>query len=158
MKKADQEADAMPEDVAFFGAKNVRANVRELEGALRKILAYSRFSHKDINHPARARGTEDLLSIQNGRSASRTSKRQVADFYKIKVADMYSKKRPASIARRARFAMYIAKGEMNAEEPAEIGELFGGRDQRPCSMPCARSSPSAEKHELNQQLLCRGRR
>ena len=117
----------MPEDVAFFVAKNVRANVRELEGALRKILAYSRFSHKDINIQLAREALKDLLSIQNRQVGVENIQKTVADFYKIKVADMYSKKRPASIARPRQIAMYIAK-EMTQKSLPEIGELFGGRD------------------------------
>ena len=127
MKKADLEATPMPEDVAFFVAKNVRANVRELEGALRKILAYSRFSHKDINIQLAREALKDLLSIQNRQIGVENIQKTVADFYKIKVADMYSKKRPASIARPRQIAMYIAK-EMTQKSLPEIGELFGGRD------------------------------
>ena len=117
----------MPEDVAFFVAKNVRANVRELEGALRKILAYSRFSHKDINIQLAREALKDLLSIQNRQVGVENIQKTVADFYKIKIADMYSKKRPASIARPRQIAMYIAK-EMTQKSLPEIGELFGGRD------------------------------
>ena len=99
MRKAELEATQMPEDVAFFVAKNVRANVRELEGALRKILAYARFSHKEINIGLAREALKDLLSIQNRQVGVENIQKTVADFYKIKVADMYSKKRPASIAR-----------------------------------------------------------
>ncbi len=107
----------MPEDVAFFVAKNVRANVRELEGALRKVLAYSRFSQKDINIALAREALKDLLSIQNRQIGVENIQKTVADFYKIKVADMYSKKRPASIARPRQIAMYLAK-DMTQEEPA----------------------------------------
>src|SRR4029078_6116090 len=93
MTKAVAEATTMPEDVAFFVAKNVRANVRELEGALRKVLAYSRFSHKDINSQLAREALKDLLSIQNRQIGIENIQKTVADFYKIKVADMYSKKR-----------------------------------------------------------------
>ncbi|MEO7152232.1 MAG: chromosomal replication initiator protein DnaA, partial [Burkholderiaceae bacterium] len=99
MRKAELEATPMPEDVAFFVAKNVRANVRELEGALRKILAYSRFSHKEINIGLAREALKDLLSIQNRQIGVENIQKTCADFYKIKVSDMYSKKRPASIAR-----------------------------------------------------------
>ena len=99
IRKAEAEGTAMPEDVAFFVAKNVRANVRELEGALRKVLAYSRFSHKEINIGLAREALKDLLSIQNRQVGVENIQKTVADFYKIKVADMYSKKRPASIAR-----------------------------------------------------------
>ena len=117
IRKAELEATAMPEDVAFFVAKNVRANVRELEGALRKVLAYSRFSHKDINIELAREALKDLLSIQNRQIGVENIQKTVADFYKIKVADMYSKKRPAS--HRAAAPDRDVPGQGNdAEEPA----------------------------------------
>ncbi len=152
MKKADQEATPMPEDVAFFVAKNVRANVRELEGALRKILAYSRFSHKEINIQLAREALKDLLSIQNRQVGVENIQKTVADFYKIKVADMYSKKRPASIARPRQIAMYIAK-EMTQKSLPEIGELFGGRDHTTVLHAVRKISAERQKNaELNQQL------
>jgi chromosomal replication initiator protein len=127
IRKSLAEGTEMPEDVAFFIAKNVRANVRELEGALRKVLAYSRFSLKDINIGLAREALKDLLSIQNRQISVENIQKMVADFYKIKVADMYSKKRPASIARPRQIAMYLAK-ELTQKSLPEIGELFGGRD------------------------------
>ena len=152
MKKADQEATPMPEDVAFFVAKNVRANVRELEGALRKILAYSRFSHKDINIQLAREALKDLLSIQNRQIGVENIQKTVADFYKIKVADMYSKKRPASIARPRQIAMYIAK-EMTQKSLPEIGELFGGRDHTTVLHAVRKIAAERQKNtDLNHQL------
>jgi len=152
MRKADAEGTAMPEDVAFFVAKNVRANVRELEGALRKILAYSRFSQKDINIQLAREALKDLLSIQNRQVGVENIQKTVADFYKIKVADMYSKKRPASIARPRQIAMYIAK-EMTQKSLPEIGELFGGRDHTTVLHAVRKIAAERQKNtELNQQL------
>ena len=152
MKKADQEATPMPEDVAFFVAKNVRANVRELEGALRKILAYSRFSQKEINIGLAREALKDLLSIQNRQVGVENIQKTVADFYKIKVADMYSKKRPASIARPRQIAMYIAK-EMTQKSLPEIGELFGGRDHTTVLHAVRKISAERQKNtDLNHQL------
>ncbi|MEO8835288.1 MAG: chromosomal replication initiator protein DnaA, partial [Caldimonas sp.] len=152
MKKADQEATPMPEDVAFFVAKNVRANVRELEGALRKILAYSRFSHKEINIGLAREALKDLLSIQNRQVGVENIQKTVADFYKIKVADMYSKKRPASIARPRQIAMYIAK-EMTQKSLPEIGELFGGRDHTTVLHAVRKITAERLKNtDLNHQL------
>jgi chromosomal replication initiator protein len=152
MKKAEQEATTMPEDVAFFVAKNVRANVRELEGALRKILAYSRFSHKDINIQLAREALKDLLSIQNRQVGVENIQKTVADFYKIKVADMYSKKRPASIARPRQIAMYIAK-EMTQKSLPEIGELFGGRDHTTVLHAVRKIAAERQKNtDLNHQL------
>ncbi len=152
MRKAAAENTEMPEDVAFFIAKNVRANVRELEGALRKVLAYSRFSHKDININLAREALKDLLSIQNRQIGVENIQKTVADFYKIKVADMYSKKRPASIARPRQIAMYLAK-DMTKKSLPEIGELFGGRDHT--TVLHAVRKIGAERSlnpELNQQL------
>ena len=152
MRKAAAEGTEMPEDVAFFIAKNVRANVRELEGALRKVLAYSRFSHKDINIALARDALKDLLSIQNRQIGVENIQKTVADFYKIKVADMYSKKRPASIARPRQIAMYLAK-DMTKKSLPEIGELFGGRDHT--TVLHAVRKIGAERTlnpELNQQL------
>jgi chromosomal replication initiator protein len=152
MRKAELEAATMPEDVAFFVAKNVRANVRELEGALRKILAYSRFSQKDINIQLAREALKDLLSIQNRQIGVENIQKTCADFYKIKVADMYSKKRPASIARPRQIAMYLAK-EMTQKSLPEIGELFGGRDHTTVLHAVRKISAERQKNtELNQQL------
>jgi chromosomal replication initiator protein len=152
IRKAEIEAATMPEEVAFFVAKNVRSNVRELEGALRKILAYSRFNQKDISIQLAREALRDLLSIQNRQISVENIQKTVADFYKIKVADMYSKKRPASIARPRQIAMYLAK-ELTQKSLPEIGELFGGRDHT--TVLHAVRKMSAERQqlvELNQQL------
>ena len=152
MRKAELEATVMPEDVAFFVAKNVRANVRELEGALRKILAYSRFSHKEINIALAREALKDLLSIQNRQVGVENIQKTVADFYKIKIADMYSKKRPASIARPRQIAMYLAK-EMTQKSLPEIGEMFGGRDHTTVLHAVRKIAAERQKNpELNQQL------
>jgi chromosomal replication initiator protein len=152
MRKAELEATVMPEDVAFFVAKNVRANVRELEGALRKILAYSRFSQKEINIALAREALKDLLSIQNRQVGVENIQKTVADFYKIKIADMYSKKRPASIARPRQIAMYLAK-DMTQKSLPEIGELFGGRDHTTVLHAVRKISAERQKNpELNQQL------
>ena len=150
--KAKAEAAEMPEDVAFFIAKNVRANVRELEGALRKVLAYSRFTHKDINIVLAREALKDLLSIQNRQISVENIQKTVADFYKIKVADMYSKKRPASIARPRQIAMYLAK-DLTKKSLPEIGELFGGRDHTTVLHAVRKiGEERARNPELNQHL------
>jgi chromosomal replication initiator protein len=152
IRKAEVEGTLMPEEVAFFVAKNVRSNVRELEGALRKILAYSRFNQKEITIQLARDALRDLLSIQNRQISVENIQKTVADYYKIKVADMYSKKRPASIARPRQIAMYLAK-ELTQKSLPEIGELFGGRDHT--TVLHAVRKMSAERQlmtELNQQL------
>ncbi len=127
LKKAIQEGAVLSDDVAFFVAKHLRSNVRELEGALRKILAYSRFHGKDITIDVVKDALKDLLSVQNRQISVENIQKTVADFFNIKVADMYSKKRPANIARPRQIAMYLAK-ELTQKSLPEIGELFGGRD------------------------------
>ena len=152
IRKAEIEGATMPEEVAFFVAKNVRSNVRELEGALRKILAYSRFNQKDISIQLAREALRDLLSIQNRQISVENIQKTVADFYKIKVADMYSKKRPASIARPRQIAMYLAK-ELTQKSLPEIGELFGGRDHTTVLHAVRKMSAERQKLvELNQQL------
>jgi chromosomal replication initiator protein len=127
MKKALNEGIPMSEDVAFFVAKHLRSNVRELEGALRKILAFVRFHGKEVTIEVARVALKDLLSIQNRQISVDNIQKAVADFYSIKVADMYSKKRPANIARPRQIAMFMAK-ELTQKSLPEIGELFGGRD------------------------------
>jgi chromosomal replication initiator protein len=127
LKKAKQEGVTFSDDVAFFVAKHLRSNVRELEGALRKILAYSRFHGKDITIDIVKEALKDLLSVQNRQISVENIQKTVADFFNIKVADMYSKRRPANIARPRQIAMYLAK-ELTQKSLPEIGELFGGRD------------------------------
>ena len=152
VNKAAQEGAVMPEDVAFFVAKNVRSNVRELEGALRKILAYSRFNQKDISIALAKEALRDLLSIQNRQISVENIQKTVADFYKIKVADMYSKKRPASIARPRQIAMYLAK-ELTQKSLPEIGELFGGRDHTTVLHAVRKiGGERGQLAELNQEL------
>ncbi|SDV48420.1 chromosomal replication initiator protein DnaA [Chitinasiproducens palmae] len=127
MRKAQSEQQALSEDVAFFVAKHLRSNVRELEGALRKILAYSRFHGREITIELTKEALKDLLTVQNRQISVENIQKTVADFYSIKVADMYSKKRPANIARPRQIAMYLAK-ELTQKSLPEIGDLFGGRD------------------------------
>ncbi|MDE1979203.1 MAG: chromosomal replication initiator protein DnaA, partial [Betaproteobacteria bacterium] len=152
LRKADAELAHLPEEVAFFVAKNVRSNVRELEGALRKILAYARFSGQDVSIGLAKEALKDLLSLQNRQVSVENIQKTVADFYKIKVADMYSKKRPASIARPRQIAMYLAK-ELTHKSLPEIGELFGGRDHTTVLHAVRKIGQERIKlQELNQQL------
>jgi len=152
INKARSESSEMPEEVAFFVAKNVRSNVRELEGALRKILAYSRFNQKEVSIQLARDALRDLLSIQNRQISVENIQKTVADYYKIKVADMYSKKRPASIARPRQIAMYLAK-ELTQKSLPEIGELFGGRDHTTVLHAVRKISGERQTlSELNQQL------
>lgn len=152
INKARAERAEMPEEVAFFIAKNVRSNVRELEGALRKCLAYSRFNQKDISIQLARDALRDLLSLQNRQISVENIQKTVADYYKIKVADMYSKKRPANIARPRQIAMYLAK-ELTQKSLPEIGDLFGGRDHTTVLHAVRKIGAERLKlTEVNQQL------
>jgi chromosomal replication initiator protein len=132
--------------------KNVRSNVRELEGALRKILAYSRFNQKDISIALAKEALRDLLSIKNRQITVDNIQKTVADFYKIKIADMYSKRRPASIAKPRQIAMYLAK-ELTQKSLPEIGELFGGRDHTTVLHAVRKiTGERGQDTELNQAL------
>lgn len=152
ISKTSAQGLVMPEDVAFFVAKNVRSNVRELEGALRKILAFSKFNHKEISIALARESLKDLLSIQNQQVSVENIQKTVADFYKIKVADMYSKRRPANIAKPRQIAMYLAK-ELTKRSLPEIGDLFGGRDHTTVLHAVRKITKDRQQQvELNQQL------
>lgn len=152
LKKAEQERAVLSDDVAFFVAKHLRSNVRELEGALRKILAYSRFHGKDITIDVVKDALKDLLSVQNRQISVENIQKTVADFFNIKVADMYSKKRPANIARPRQIAMYLAK-ELTQKSLPEIGDLFGGRDHTTVLHAVRKiAADRAKSPEVNHEL------
>lgn len=152
LKKAQSEGVGLSDDVAFFVAKHLRSNVRELEGALRKILAYSRFHGKDITIDVVKEALKDLLSVQNRQISVENIQKTVADFFNIKVADMYSKRRPANIARPRQIAMYLAK-ELTQKSLPEIGELFGGRDHTTVLHAVRKIAQDRQKNaECNHEL------
>ncbi len=126
-KKAEAERVALGDDVAFLIAKNLRSNVRELEGALKKVLAFARFHGREISLELAKEALRDLLAAHNRQITFELIQKTVADYYKIKVADMHSKKRTRAIARPRQVAMFLAKELTPASLPA-IGEAFGGRD------------------------------
>ena len=127
LRKAQQEKLALEEEEAFFIAQQLRSNVRELEGALRKIIAYCHFHQTQPNAEVVREALKDLLFIHKTSISVESIQKTVADFYKIKIADMYSKRRPANIAMPRQIAMYLAK-ELTQKSLPDIGELFGGRD------------------------------
>lgn len=126
-KKAESERIKISEDVAFLIAKNLRSNVRELEGALKKVLAFARFHGREISLELAKEALKDLLGAYNRQISLESIQKTVADYYKIKVAEMYSKKRTRVIARPRQVAMWLAKELTPVSYPA-IGEAFGGRD------------------------------
>ncbi|MBK6971976.1 MAG: chromosomal replication initiator protein DnaA [Sterolibacteriaceae bacterium] len=126
-KKAESERITLSEDVAFLIAKNLRSNVRELEGALKKVLAFARFHGREISIEVAKEALKDLLGAYNRQISLESIQKTVADYYKIKVAEMYSKKRTRAIARPRQVAMWLAKELTPVSYPA-IGDAFGGRD------------------------------
>ena len=127
LKKAEAEAIALDQAVAFFLAKHIQSNVRELEGGLKRVLAYARFSGQDISVDLCRDALRDLLAIQSRQVSIENIQKTVADYYKIKVSEMYSKKRSRNVARPRQIAMALAK-ELTHMSLPDIGEAFGGRD------------------------------
>ena len=152
MRKGEFAGHPLDEDVAFFVAKHIRQNVRELEGALRRILAYAQFRNQPITLELVKEALKDLLSFNRGQISVEFIQKTVADFYKMKVADMYSKRRPANIALPRQIAMYLAK-ELTQKSLPEIGELFGGRDHTTV-LHAVRKIAELRQHrpELNHQI------
>ncbi len=137
MSKASAEGVELPEEVAFFVAKRIRSNVRELEGALRRVIANSRFTGRPINLEFAKEALRDLLALQDRLVSIENIQKTVADYYKIRVADLLSKKRSRSIARPRQVAMALAKELTNHSLP-EIGDAFGGRDHTTVLHGCRR--------------------
>ncbi|MBN8763709.1 MAG: chromosomal replication initiation protein DnaA [Thiobacillus sp. 63-78] len=127
LAKAQAESVKLDENAAFFIAKQVRSNVRELEGALKRVIAFSRFHEKPITLELVKEALRDLIASTSRIVSIENIQKTVADFYKIKVADMFSKKRTRNLARPRQIAMALAKELTNQSLP-EIGESFGGRD------------------------------
>jgi len=127
IKKAEAEGITLPQDVAFFIAQRIRSNVRELEGALRRLAANSRFTGQAINLEFAKEALRDLLVVHDRLVTIDNIQRVVAEYYKIRVADLLSKRRSRSITRPRQLAMALARELTNHSLP-EIGEEFGGRD------------------------------
>lgn len=127
MKKADQARIDLPADAAFFIAQRIRSNVRELEGALKRVIASAHFTGRSVDIPLIRESLKDLLALQDKQVSLENIQKTVAEYYKIKVSDMMSKRRSRSVARPRQVAMALAKELTNHSLP-EIGESFGGRD------------------------------
>ncbi|MEE8060106.1 MAG: chromosomal replication initiator protein DnaA [Pseudomonadales bacterium] len=127
MKKADQAKILLPAEAAFFIAQRIRSNVRELEGALKRVIASAHFTGRVIDIDLIRESLKDLLALQNKQISLDNIQKTVAEYYKIKVSDMMSKRRSRSVARPRQVAMALAKELTNHSLP-EIGESFGGRD------------------------------
>ncbi len=127
ISKAAQSRVELAHDVAFFIAKRIRSNVRELEGAIRRVIATSRFTGQPITIDFTKEALKDLLALQDKLVTIENIQKTVADYYKIRVADILSKRRSRSVARPRQVAMALSK-ELTSHSLPEIGDAFGGRD------------------------------
>ena len=139
LKKAEIEGVQLEEAVAFFLAKHIQSNVRELEGGLKRVLAYARFTSTGLSVDLCREALRDLLAIQHRQVSVENIQKTVADFYKIKVSEMYSKKRSRNVARPRQVAMALAK-ELTQLSLPDIGEAFGGRDHTTVLHACRKIS------------------
>jgi len=150
LKKAETVSAQISEEVAFFIAKHIRSNVRELEGALKSVIAYARFNGKNITLDSAKEALKDLLSAQNRQITVDNIQKTVADYYKIKISDMHSKKRSRNIARPRQVAMALAK-ELTQLSLPDIGDAFGNRDHTTVLHACRTIATLREKnHEINR--------
>ena len=137
MSKAAAERQHLPEEVAFFIAQRIRSNVRELEGALRRVIANSQFTGQPITLDFTKEALRDLLALQDKLVTIDNIQRTVAEYFKIRVADLLSKRRSRSITRPRQIAMALAK-ELTSHSLPEIGDSFGGRDHTTVIHACRR--------------------
>jgi chromosomal replication initiator protein len=135
--KAAAEGVELPEEVAFFMAQRIRSNVRELEGALRRVIANSAFTGRPINLDFAREALRDLLALQERLVTIENIQRTVAEYFKIRVADVLSQRRSRSVARPRQIAMSLAK-ELTRHSLPEIGDAFGGRDHTTVLHACRR--------------------
>jgi chromosomal replication initiator protein len=150
LKKAEAVSVAISEEVAFFIAKHIKSNVRELEGALKSVMAYARFNGKSINLDSAKEALRDLLSAQNRQITVDNIQKTVADYYKIKISDMHSKKRSRNVARPRQVAMALAK-ELTQLSLPDIGDAFGNRDHTTVMHACRTIAALREKdHDINR--------
>lgn len=146
MKKAELDRADVPHDAAFFIAERIRSNVRELEGALKRVIANATFTGRAISIEQVKDSLKDLISIQDRQVGVENIQKTVADYYKIRVADLHSKKRSRSVARPRQIAMALAKELTNHSLP-EIGDAFGGRDHTTVIHACRKIEELRESHQ-----------
>ena len=143
MKKAEQSRVQLSHDCAFFIAQRIRSNVRELEGALKRVIAHSHFTNEPITVELIQESLKDLLALQDKLVSIDNIQRTVAEYYKIKISDILSKRRSRSVARPRQVAMALAKEVTNHSLP-EIGDAFGGRDHTTVLHACRRIAELSE--------------
>ncbi len=146
LKKAENDGVHLDENVAFFIAKHIRSHVRELEGALKRVLAYARFNNAAVTVATAREALKDLLAVINRQVSIENIQKTVADYFKIKVSEMYSKKRFRSVARPRQVAMALAK-ELTQQSLPEIGEAFGGRDHTTVLHACRKTQELRESDQ-----------
>ena len=152
LAKAASAGMRVDEQVAFFVAKHIRSNVRELEGALKRILAFASFHGREINLACAKDALRDLLAVQNRQISIENIQKTVADYYKIRISDMHSKKRSRAVARPRQVAMALAK-ELTQLSLPEIGSNFGGRDHTTVLHACRQVAKLRETHpELHHDV------
>jgi chromosomal replication initiator protein len=152
LAKAHESRMRMDEQVAFFIAKHIRSNVRELEGALKRVLAYANFHKQEINLALAKEALRDLLAVQNRQISIDNIQKTVADYYKIRISDMHSKKRSRAVARPRQVAMALAK-ELTQLSLPEIGSNFGGRDHTTVLHACRQIAKLREAHpDINHDV------
>ena len=150
LKKAEAVSFKLDENVAFFIAKHIRSNVRELEGALKSVIAFARFSGKEITLDTAKEALKDLLMAKNRQITVENIQKTVADYYKLKVSDLLAQKRARNIARPRQMAMALAKDLTQMSLP-EIGDAFGGRDHTTVLHACRTIAALREKdHDINR--------
>jgi chromosomal replication initiator protein len=137
ISKAQASGVKLPEEVAFFVAKRIRSNVRELEGALRRIIANARFTGQPITIDFAKESLKDLLNLQARMVTIENIQKTVADYFKMRVSELLSERRSRSVARPRQMAMALAK-ELTAHSLPEIGDAFGGRDHTTVLHACKR--------------------
>jgi len=145
MSKAEQTKTKLPDEVAFFIAKRIRSNVRELEGALKRVIANANFTGKQITLDFVREALKDLIAAQDKRINIENIQKTVAEYYKIKVSDLLSKRKNRSVARPRQMAMTLAKELTNKSLP-EIGDLFGGRDHTTVLHACRKIKQLTEEN------------
>jgi chromosomal replication initiator protein len=150
MSKAQAAGVELPEEVAFLIAKRIRSNVRELEGALRRVIANSRFTGRPITLEFAKDALRDLLTLQERLVTIENIQKTVAEYFKLRVADLLSKRRSRSIARPRQVAMALARELTNHSLP-EIGDAFGGRDHTTVLHACARVRELRETEQRTQE-------
>lgn len=152
MRKAQENQIRLPEEVAFFVAKRLRSNVRELEGALNRVIANANFTGRPITIDFVREALRDLLALQDKLVTIENIQKTVAEYYKIRVADLLSKRRSRSVARPRQMAMALAKELTNHSLP-EIGDAFGGRDHTTVLHACRKIvSLKEETHEIKEDF------